>query len=188
MSAPAGEPITLWWVGEGEADERLMEELRREVEKVYGPPVAVCRRAGRPADTLDPRRGQHSSTAVLRWLAAARPEGARKTLAITDVDLFIPVLTYVFGEAQLAGPGAVVSTARLSPEPGTFAPAGAAKGRLVKECVHELGHTFGLTHCDDRGCVMTRSINLREVDEKRAGLCRNCRDRLRELGSAGRTP
>ena len=73
---------------------------------------------------------------------------------MTDADLFIPVLTFVYGEAQLGGRAAVVSTARLAVEQGRHDPALVAE-RIVKECVHELGHTFGLLHCDTPGCVMT---------------------------------
>lgn len=180
MSAHVHGPVYLWWIGEREENQPLMEALRREVEGLFGPPVAVCRQPARPSGTYDARRAQHSSTAILRWLSTARPADAHKTLAITDVDLFIPVLTYVFGEAQLDGPGATVSTARLAVDPGARAAPAVEQARLFKECIHELGHTFGLTHCDQPGCVMTRSTNLREVDAKRAALCRDCQDQLRE--------
>ena len=174
-------PIYLWWIGEQEVNVSLMEALRREVEAHYGPPAALCGLAQRPIGTFDGRRAQHSSTAILRWLASARPADARKTIAITDADLFIPVLTYVYGEAQLDGPGATVSTARLAGEPGSWASPALARSRLLKECIHELGHTFGLTHCDEPGCVMARSTTLRDVDAKSDALCPPCKDHLREL-------
>ena len=78
------------------------------------------------------------------WRAASPGD---RVLAVTDVDLFIPVLTFVYGEAQLGGRAAVVSTARLSVEPRAPTTPAVAR-RLVKETVHELGHTFGLLHCD----------------------------------------
>jgi len=103
-------------------------------------------------------------------------------LSLTDGDLFIPVLTFVFGEAQVGGTAAVVSTARLEagfyglpPDPGRF------RARLEKECLHELGHTFGLVHCRRPGCVMTASLSVLDVDAKREALCPDCRVRLREL-------
>jgi archaemetzincin len=95
---------------------------------------------------------------------------------VTDVDLFIPVLTFVFGEATLDGDVAVVSTARLADENGDRYLA----ARLAKESVHELGHTFGLIHCGDARCAMARSASLAHVDVKRAALCGDCRVRLRE--------
>ena len=79
--------------------------------------------AERPTAAFDPRRGQHSSTRILEWLEARRPDDAH-LLGLTDADLFIPILTFVFGEARLRGAAAVVSTvalrsmmqARYSPE------------------------------------------------------------------------
>jgi archaemetzincin len=71
---------------------------------------------------------------------------------------------------------AVVSTARLA----AANPDGRLAERLAKEAVHELGHTFGLLHCETRGCVMSRSAGLRDVDAKRPGLCADCRVRLHE--------
>ena len=112
--------------------------------------------------------------------------GPTKVLGITDVDLFIPVLTYVFGEAQVPGAAAVVSLARLR---FTYderpAPSPLVEARLLKECLHEPGHTFGLVHCSDRICLMARSNSLLDVDRKGERFCRDCRQRLWGLMEAG---
>ena len=165
--------IALWWIGVEAADETTIEEVRRQVEREFAEPVARARSDQRPDGTLDVRRGQHSSRGMLRWLVAAKPGQCDRVLGMTDVDLFIPVLTFVFGEAQLDGPAAVVSTARLS----EGASREEAARRLVKECVHELGHTYGLVHCALPTCVMTRSPSVRAIDVKRAQLCPECRVR-----------
>jgi archaemetzincin len=167
--------IHLWWVGVDTPDEVLLDAVTAEVARAFELPVSRHRSAERPADTLDVRRQQHHSTAILRWLKARRPRGARKLLALTDVDLFIPVLTFVYGEALLDGPCAVVSTARLGPMAPRHEDAPRARARLAKECVHELGHTFGLVHCAAPSCVMSRSINLAAVDGKQATFCSDCR-------------
>jgi len=174
--------ILLRWMGEAPLDGGALERIRGQVETVFAVPTHVQVVNGRPGDSLDPRRGQHSSTKLLRWiLASGLPAGA-KVLGVTDVDLFIPVLTFVFGEAQLGGPAAVVSLARLR---RTYddrpAPEVTIEGRLLKECLHELGHTFGLAHCADGACVMSRSNSVLDVDRKRAAFCRDCRLRLRGL-------
>jgi archaemetzincin len=171
----AGE-IGLWWIGEAMLEESVIEHARAHVAHAFGVPATLVRRHERPAGTLDARRKQHLSASILHWLADARPPGAAKVLGVTDVDLFIPVLTFVFGEAKLDGDVAVVSTARLV----TDGDRQYLASRLAKECIHELGHTFGLIHCADARCAMARSASLAHVDVKRAALCGDCRTRLRE--------
>lgn len=165
-------PIYLWWIGADAADRRLLEATRASIAATFEVATMVWDAPDRPSDTWDARRGQHSSTGILRWLVSRRPLEAGKVIAVTDVDLFIPVLTFVYGEAQLGGKAAVVSTARLGMEPDGR---GMLRTRLAKECIHELGHTFGLLHCDTPGCVMTRSVNVTAVDAKRPQLCADCR-------------
>lgn len=176
----------LWWIGEGPTDEPMLQEVRPHVEHAFGLPVHVWTGSDRPKDTFEPARGQHSSSQILRWLLTTHLPDAEKILALTDTDLFIPILTFVFGEAQLEGIAAVVSTARLARNPdGTAADRRLLTVRLAKECVHELGHTFGLVHCGDRRCVMARAASLLDVDAKRSDLCRHCRRRFRDLRERG---
>jgi archaemetzincin len=177
--------ITIWWIGEGAADGPLLDVVRRHLEAEFGAVVTVEDPPDRPEGTYDARRRQHASREVLRWLVERTPEIHGRLLGITDVDLFIPVLTFVFGEAQLEGRAAVVSTARLlaAGDPRLTA------DRLAREAVHELGHTFGLLHCSAfdvsgrraRPCVMSRSGSLRAVDAKSHRLCPECRSRYSVL-------
>jgi archaemetzincin len=172
------EPISICWIGEREMAPELMERVRTELESTYGAPVALWASAGRPQDTLDPKRRQHSSGKVLAWLLASGPPGG-KVLGLTDQDLFIPILTYVFGEAQLGGRAAVASTARLSEDLELHGPQRFLE-RVVKEAVHEVGHAYGLIHCHVPRCVMSRAAGVRDVDEKSTELCPRCRRRLAE--------
>jgi archaemetzincin len=172
--------ISVWWIGTGHADHSLLERVRRQVEQEFQRPVGLWSSPARPVGTLDARRGQHSSRAMLQWLIERMPPGSTRVLGVTDVDLCMPVLTFVFGEAQLDGPAAVVSSARLQ---GVSAATTAA--RLSKECVHELGHTFGLLHCDATPCVMGRSGSVRAVDAKGARLCPRCAARYSVLHQDG---
>jgi archaemetzincin len=179
------EPIFIWWIGEAAEDAALLESVRRHLLYAFEHPVMRFDSPERPTDAWDPKRRQHASGKILRWLLQAGPGGG-KVLGITDRDLFIPILTYVFGEAQLGGSAAVVSIARLLEDPDAVGPR-LLEERLVKEAVHELGHAFGLVHCGTPQCVMGRSSGVADVDEKSHELCPECRDRLWESPGEGGT-
>ena len=179
------EDIYLWWIGADAVDTSLMNEVRLHVERVFARPVRLWHGSERPVDAFDPHRQQHSSGRILRWLLTARPRHAHKTLAVTDVDLFIPILTFVFGEAQLDGTAAVVSIARLAEDTWPPSDVELLMSRLIKECIHELGHTLGLIHCSRPRCVMARSAKVADVDAKDAALCQDCRTRYMELQQRG---
>jgi predicted Zn-dependent protease len=93
-------------------------------------------------------------------------------LGLTESDLYHRDLNFVFGLASFATKSCIVSWHRLKhPEEKFFE-------RLVKECLHELGHVFGLAHCQNRQCVMSFSNSLAEVDMKHASYCANCTKEL----------
>jgi archaemetzincin len=119
-------------------------------------------------------RQQHHSTAILRYLhRASDPNG--RILGVTACDLYVPVLTFVFGEAQLEGPCAVISLARLKEEFYGLPPREELfRERLLKVAIHELGHTFGLRHCADWRCVMASSYGVERLDVKGVEFCRRC--------------
>lgn len=177
------EPIFVWWIGEEEVDRELMDHVRLHLARAFGRPAVPWDAAARPRHAYDARRRQHASGAILRWLLAEGPP-VGKVLGVTDRDLFIPILTYVFGEAQLGGRAALVSTARLAEDVELLGPELLVE-RVAKEAVHEVGHAFGLVHCEGARCVMGRSPAVVEVDEKSSELCEACRARLEETQGEG---
>jgi archaemetzincin len=123
----------------------------------------------------NPVRGQYHATEILKRLLQDPPAESWRILGVTDADLYIPILTFVFGEAQLGDAGALVSTHRLHPEfYGMPKDPVLLRGRLLKEALHELGHTFGLRHCPDYLCVMSASHAVERIDLKQAVFCRAC--------------
>jgi archaemetzincin len=170
------EAIHLQPVGDG-VELEFLDELAAVLARVFGISCRVREEPLDPGVAFEPARGQFHSTVILRQLAATAvgPEEVR-VLGVTEMDLFVPVLTFVFGEAQLDGPCALVSLHRLREEfyglPGN---AELLRERAVKEAVHELGHTFGLRHCRDWSCVMASTHAVERLDLKAADFCAACR-------------
>jgi archaemetzincin len=126
-----------------------------------------------PSFAFDPIRRQYHSTAILRHLSTLA--GPHRLLGVASVDLYVPIFTFVFGEAQLSGPAALISSHRLLQEfYGEPADPHLTADRLCKEALHELGHTFGLRHCHDWSCPMAASTAVDRIDLKSNSLCRAC--------------
>lgn len=171
--------------------EELLERIGNEVERIYGWETRVQPLLQNVDFAFDARREQFHSTAILRKLATRAPVNAHKVLAITKVDLFIPILTYVYGEAQLGGVASIISTHRLQVEEATGSPGVVSlEDRIVKEAIHELGHTFNLRHCPEHSCSMHYCRNIADVDRKSVQLCRHCKvlfgDELKRIRLAAR--
>lgn len=134
-----------------------------------------------PELAFDSSRGQYNSRILLAELLREVDPGTTRILGIAGVDLFIPVLTYIFGEAQLGGRAAAVSTHRLDsqlyglpPDPLLLLQ------RLRKEVIHELGHTYNLLHCHQHPCVMMSSTYVEGIDLKSDQFCDRCLAQLRQ--------
>lgn len=127
-------------------------------------------------------RGQYHSTKILKLMNEKLSDESSKVLGIVKNDLFIPVLTYVFGEAQLNGKCSLISLFRLHEEfYSGQSNKKLLKERVIKEILHELGHNFGLIHCKDWECVMHSSSSIEEVDIKGSTYCKNCKERIKEV-------
>ena len=126
-------------------------------------------------EAFDISRGQFNSTRLIQFLLSRYNGSPSKVLGITSVDLFVPVLTYVFGEAQLNGTVGVMSVFRYDETLyGMESNPILSFERSFKEAIHELGHTFGLIHCRKYECSMHASTTVEDVDTKGAGLCNDC--------------
>lgn len=127
----------------------------------------------------DHDRNQYNSSGLLLQLINNVPSETLKILGITDIDLFIPIFTFLFGEAQLNGVGALVSIHRLRNEfYGLPSNKELLISRLIKEAIHELGHTFGLIHCFTIRCVMNTSTYVEEIDQKSSLFCKFCEQKI----------
>ncbi len=164
----------------GDLSTEMVEAVAAEIERVFGFTTKIECILEDLSFALDQNRNQHHSTMILEQLAANAPAHAVKVLAITQVDLFIPILTHVYGEAQLGGTTSVVSTFRLNEGRSGLNISPRYLERMVKEAIHELGHTFNLRHCQDETCIMHYCRNEEDVDRKSNELCRYCKVMLED--------
>jgi archaemetzincin len=159
----------------GEISPELAEVVARGVESAFGLATETWPVLEDISFALDQNRQQYHSTLILGQLAASIPGHCLRILAITQVDLFIPILTHVYGEAQLGGAASIISTYRLNESGSTLNISPRFIERIVKEAIHELGHTFNLRHCPEHTCIMHYCRNEEDVDRKSDALCRYCR-------------
>lgn len=134
-----------------------------------------------PQSAYDEKRGQYRSAEFMKVVAQCAPSSAGRVLGVTQADLAIPTLTFVFGQAQLDGSAAVISLCRLRQEfYGLPQDEGLFRERVVKEVLHELGHTCGLAHCSNPKCVMSLATHIGLVDTKEERYCEGCGRQLAE--------
>ncbi len=153
------------------ADRRALDDLARDLGG-SGFAVELAERRELPQGAFDVRRGQFHADALLGLALSVKAE---RVLAVTEVDLYAGDLNFVFGVAQPSGEACVISLFRLRLD----ADEERFRARVLKEAMHELGHTVGIGHCADSGCVMWFSNTLGETDRKRAAYCPRCQETLR---------
>ena len=160
-------------------DKSLIDFLAVRLSQIFDREVEVSARFPSPQYAFEERREQYHSTMILSRLRHAFEGVYERILGIVDVDLFAPSLNFVFGEADLLHGVAVISLFRLRPENyGLPASANLLQERALKEAIHELGHTYGLMHCNHYRCVMHFSNSLPDTDRKSHQFCRRCRSSL----------
>ncbi len=158
------------------ADETI-EKLRDRVSDVFQCTVEIEAGFGDLSQAYNPERKQYLSSQLLAVLGQS--ERGEKVVGIVDVDLYVPRLNFVFGEADVESRAAIISLCRLRQEYYGLAPDEALfLERATKEIVHELGHTFGLGHCTNKKCVMRFSNSLADTDLKEAHFCSMCRPKI----------
>jgi archaemetzincin len=161
------------------AERDLLPPLMEALGNLFGLKVVLRPPSFDPELAFDSTRGQYNSRILLAQLLRDTPTETTRVLGVTGVDLFIPVLTYVFGEAQLDGRAAVVSTHRLDCQLyGLPSNRPLLLQRLRKEVIHELGHTYNLVHCHRHPCVMMSSTYVEDIDLKSDYFCDHCLDFL----------
>src|SRR5437868_8189682 len=159
----------------GAVDDWMLYDLCPELERIVPISCQVLPTRLDPQFAFHGERQQYHSSEILQRMQSLLTAESWRMLGIGVVDLYIPILTFVFGEAQMGGPCAVVSAHRLRQEFYGLAPdEKLLRERLLKEVMHELGHTLALTHCEDYRCAMAPSHAVEWIDLKQTALCGAC--------------
>ena len=158
----------------GPLDKMITEHVAEHISTRCGLQYKISSRMDSLKYAFDEKRDQYNSKLILKHFTELS-HNSLKFLAITQVDLFVPILKYVFGLAQVGGQCAIISTYRLRPQFYDHDPnQDLLMDRIGKTALHELGHSLGLTHCRDRRCVMHSSTNIGDTDFKRSDFCPTC--------------
>jgi archaemetzincin len=163
----------------GNFDQGILDAVAGDVSIEFGIPVRIRDSNLDLSEFYDAARRQYNGTGLLKKIDSSFAYSRGKTIAMFRVDLFIPILTYIFGQAYLNGRAGIVSVYRLANERYGLKPdEKILTDRLRKEVVHELGHMFGLVHCSDPLCVMRSSTYVEDIDQKEHRLCGSCRNNI----------
>ncbi len=151
---------------------RIAEDISRE----FRLPVLINGCSRDISAFYNPVRRQYDANALLQMVEGITPKTASKAIGLFRVDLYIPILTYIFGQAALNGNSGIASLYRLRNELyGLDQDAELLIQRFSKVVMHELGHAFGLIHCHHPVCIMRSSTYVEDIDQKEGQFCSHCR-------------
>jgi len=172
--------ITLISFGYFERD--FLNRIVEGVEDEFQLPVKIKEGRIDLSDYYDTTRRQYNGNKLLMDVDRIYSFDSLKTIGLFNVDLFIPILTYIFGQAYLNGRTGIVSLSRLNNERyGMISDNELLLDRTIKEVIHELGHTFGLIHCHTSTCAMRSSTYVEDLDQKTSNLCVKCKNELMNM-------
>ena len=154
----------------------IPERIADNITQEFRLPVIIKEGHLDLSNFYDAARRQYNGNALLKIVETSFASDEFKTIGLFSVDLFIPILTYIFGQAMLNGRTGIASLYRLNNEYyGMPMDEKLLLERFKKEVIHELGHTFGLVHCPNPACVMRSSTYVEDIDQKSPNLCTKCR-------------
>jgi archaemetzincin len=176
---PPAPPIAL--INMGRMPQTALRVIAANLQAVLETPVEMLPTMAIPEEAFQPHRCQYDAGLVLKYLARSSFPPHLRILAVTDVDLCSPILTFVFGLAELGLRLAIISDFRLKHrEDGRVAAESIYYERLAKVALHEIAHTFSLYHCETPKCLMRFSYGLSHLDELELFFCERCSFMLRQ--------
>lgn len=166
-------------IDHGNFEKDLLASVAASISSEYHVPVSIKESHTDLSEFYDPMRRQYNGNEIMKELDSWSSLNHLKNIGLFRVDLFIPILTYIFGQAALNGNIGVASLYRLRNEQyGMKRDDDLLLERFQKVIIHELGHMFGLVHCHFPPCVMRSSTYVEDIDQKSPHLCNNCRKEI----------
>ena len=159
----------------GDIDKDSLRRLGEGIKKHLPLLVRVLDKTALPIHTYHKTRKQYDASQIIREIRLYDFGSVDKVLGVSEADLYSAGLSFIFGEAEAPGRNALISLKRLDPqfyqEPAN---AKTLAERTRKEAMHELGHTYGLSHCPEQNCVMYYAQSIKDVDNKGEKFCPRC--------------
>ncbi len=167
----------------GDLDFYQVNKLAANLSVAFSAGVDILQGMDLPDEAENQERNQYYSTVVLTKLELMRQNQTEKLLGVTEEDLYIPTLPYVYGESDSESGCAIVSFFRMRQEFfGLPEDERQVYQRVLKEAIHQVGHLFRLSTCNNPRCVMYRSRSMLDTDSKNEKFCDICRRRLVRQG------
>jgi archaemetzincin len=152
----------------GKVDPLAASVIAANLQTVVGLNTRILKACPEPEYSFSPRRGQYDAGKILADLTSIS-DGAKFRLGVVHVDIYTPILTFVFGESQLGGKAALISLFRIHDRDPAL-----IYDRAAKIAIHELGHLLGIVHCRAPDCLMDFSQNVEKLDALPLRFCDAC--------------
>ena len=168
----------------GQVDSSILIRLKKNLQwliKKYGLKVEIRSNPFFPRkdEYIEIERHYDGESILKRLEKTLTTHRKNKLIGIIDGDIKGIRKIHLFGITNLKSSCALISINRLR---GSFyrlyEDNALFELRILKEAVHELGHTFGLKHCKN-DCVMNYSKSLEEVDKRPKEFCEFCEEELK---------
>jgi len=162
---------------------RDVAEVVKALKTFYGYRVRVLKRRNLPRSAYYRPRRRYRAEKLLTYLGRVAPKTAHRVLGLTAVDISTTKGSVydwgIMGLADLSGRRCIISRHRCARGSRSRTH---ARHRLAKTAVHEIGHTLGLDHCPNRGCLLESGKGSNKTTDREYVLCSRCIAKLRRKG------